>query len=357
MSPPLLALATFCYALGLALPALTASTTQLWRRIEDYTLLQALGPMWRSLLAAVPQAALDKPTSTWSDVLPGQSHLRLSSRVVEIRDAQLVLAGYVTPSERVTTTGQASDAVMTSAALQRRADQIGTAPGTPREFAEGRDTITDEAKYLVEVWQQMSASAATAGSRWVQVISNVFAPQVVASLVSFTAGLASGRGLLADLAWGSAAVLVAPITPALTFKLIRDTKVAVVQYETVNRGQVIPLAAAAASCLLGIGVLWTAGAPRLTLVTACAMATGLICLMVSRTSTNVSAHVSITAGALAFAALVFSPWCLLASFILAMVARSRLAVGAHTLPQVVWAAPLGVVACSVPLIIAGYRGF
>src|SRR5664279_826426 len=157
LDAPLIAGAVLLYALGLSVPSLLAWSSQLGRRAEDYFLLQALRPMWHSLTREIPDATLGPTHAVWKDRLPGRIHLRLSSRVVEIRDAQLVLAGYVTSADRSSEDagGAAAEASWTATALCRR--KLDEAPrSSGREFVEGRESITDEAKYLVAVWRNMT---------------------------------------------------------------------------------------------------------------------------------------------------------------------------------------------------------
>jgi hypothetical protein len=352
---PLLSLTIVAYIFGLAMPSISIGGNRVGRAVEDYVLLQQLRPMWRTLTAAVPNARMDTTQRLrWTELLPDRPHMRLIDRVVEIRDAQLVLLAYVLAEDMVGATDVEREGAWTVLALSKRAEGLPAGTGG-LEFAAGYDSITEDARYLVEVWRAMGSShSGGTKPRSARLVSTLFAPQLVATAVSLTGGLVAGRGLVAGLGWGLMSAVAAPLLPGAVVSLARKRLHRAVREDRPTMARVVPLICASVVALVGAGLLWGLGAPRLTVATACAMAAGVLCLMVARAWTNVSAHVSIAAAAVTFSAIVLSPWWLLAAVIPVLVAQSRLALRAHTMSQVLVAAPLGVFACSVPLVCAGY---
>ncbi|MEU2715358.1 MAB_1171c family putative transporter [Streptomyces sp. NPDC007205] len=93
--PGNISLTSWLMTAGVGLPlVLTAQRT-----VRDAKVMWQLYPLWRDLVEAVPQVALDRPRTRVRSLLgsPHTIHLRLYRQVIEIRDALLVLQDYVTP--------------------------------------------------------------------------------------------------------------------------------------------------------------------------------------------------------------------------------------------------------------------
>ncbi|MCK2243143.1 MULTISPECIES: MAB_1171c family putative transporter [unclassified Crossiella] len=82
-------------AAGAALP-LVLDTGQMLRNMRW---LWRLWPLWRDLIEEVPHVALSRPQARLRDLVgtPHSTYLRLYRRVIEIRDAMLILRDYVSP--------------------------------------------------------------------------------------------------------------------------------------------------------------------------------------------------------------------------------------------------------------------
>lgn len=81
---------------GSSLPAVTI----VLRAARDYRALQALRPLWAELTASAPQVVLGTPPSRRDDLTATRAvRVRLLRRTVEIRDAALLLRGYLSDSD------------------------------------------------------------------------------------------------------------------------------------------------------------------------------------------------------------------------------------------------------------------
>lgn len=82
-------------AAGAALPLVLDAA----RMVCDMRALWRLWPLWHDLVEDVPHVALTKPQSRARDLVgtPRSTYLRLYRRVIEIRDAMLILRDYVPP--------------------------------------------------------------------------------------------------------------------------------------------------------------------------------------------------------------------------------------------------------------------
>lgn len=115
----------------------------------------------------------------------------------------------------------------------------------------------------------------------------------------------------------------------------------------------VPLGLAALSVLVGLGVLWLAGAPRAIVALQVAV---LVTVLVATTVTlwwKVSFHTAVVAAAAAVLTLLGGGWWALAWLAVPVVGWARLRLTAHTLAQVVVGGVLGAGVSGLVLIIAG----
>lgn len=132
------------------------------RAVDEVRTLHRLWPLWRDLVEAVPSVALYKPRNhLWEAIWPqGPRHLIIYRRLVEIRDAILVLREYV-PADRAPTHELSSpdsfrgDAHALALMLReaRRAKLAGEPPHTDpaRLVHSGGTDIAAETEFLVRV--------------------------------------------------------------------------------------------------------------------------------------------------------------------------------------------------------------
>jgi Family of unknown function (DUF6545) len=92
ISRTLFSVALLLFAGGSALPV----SRYLHSAIRHHLALYRLYTLWQPLRLVFPEVVLGDPPGRWSDLLPtGDARLRLYRRIIEIRDAQLLLAEYV----------------------------------------------------------------------------------------------------------------------------------------------------------------------------------------------------------------------------------------------------------------------
>ncbi|NJC70647.1 hypothetical protein HC031_13125 [Planosporangium thailandense] len=84
-------------AIGATMPLWWRYVEVPWHRARQYLAYRRLAPLWRALLAAVPEVALAAGDAMTGDFRRWQIRIRLYRRVIEIRDAQLVLRAYCDP--------------------------------------------------------------------------------------------------------------------------------------------------------------------------------------------------------------------------------------------------------------------
>lgn len=81
---------------GSSLPAAAVAA----RAARDYRALQCLRPLWAELIATAPHVVLGAPPTRRDDLTTARTvRIRLLRRTVEIRDAALLLRGYVSASD------------------------------------------------------------------------------------------------------------------------------------------------------------------------------------------------------------------------------------------------------------------
>ncbi|MFG2988864.1 MAB_1171c family putative transporter [Streptomyces sp. NPDC048257] len=155
------------------------------RTCADIATAWRLWPLWRDLVEAVPHVALNKPRAGRTVELlwpPVPRNLLVYRKVIETRDAILILGEYVAPGALEEARGRVAghgvpEQRATAAALARvlkdaRQAKLDGAPGRPGEAAalelpaaihtsqEGGD-LADEARFLVDVAQAYASPVTT----------------------------------------------------------------------------------------------------------------------------------------------------------------------------------------------------
>lgn len=178
-------------------------------------------------------------------------------------------------------------------------------------------------------------------------ITEVFAPVVLTIGVVLVVGAASGPGPLSGLAWGLiAALFVGAVPYAFLVHGVRRGRWTD-RHVSVREQRIVPLSFAAASAIVGIGVLVVGGAPRQLVALVLA---GLVGLGVSLAITRhwkMSIHTGVASGAATILVLVFGPSMLATWPVVIAVAWSRVELRDHSLSQVVVGAVVGAVIAGV----------
>lgn len=161
-------------AAGAALPLVLDTA----RMVRDMRVLWRLYPLWHDLVAEVPHVALGRPQPRIRDLVgtPRTTYLRLYRRVIEIRDAMLILRDYVTAETVAQAREHVPDAddqaAVTACWLEvaRRAKADGAEPEpNPLTFTElDGDDLDSETAFLLAVadarsrpWSRSFATSAT----------------------------------------------------------------------------------------------------------------------------------------------------------------------------------------------------
>lgn len=159
-------------------PRLAASAAA--RSVHDYRALCALRPLWSAVTATVPQVVLGLPPAGCSDlpVMGADLRLRLGRRIVEIRDAALLLRSHVSDISSASAraalaaaglSGEELDAAEEAAWLRAAcAARLGGGPPAcpvPARPLRGADDLTGEARWLRRVaaaWNRPATVGAAA---------------------------------------------------------------------------------------------------------------------------------------------------------------------------------------------------
>jgi hypothetical protein len=158
---------------GCTLPAVSVA----WRNLCNYRDLRTLRPLWAGVTAAAPHVILGPPPRRRDDLRIGQDlRVALLRRTAEIRDAALLLRGYVTLADHAAArqalsgtglTGAALDAATEAAWLHAaaRAKKAGApaadGQGGTYQFTGGTD-LSGEVRWLTMIaaaWQQPAVLA------------------------------------------------------------------------------------------------------------------------------------------------------------------------------------------------------
>ncbi|GIJ80410.1 hypothetical protein Xph01_48420 [Micromonospora phaseoli] len=175
----LAALGGILIAGGTTLPVWGPRALAPWRLLRQYRSYRRLAPLWRELSDAVPEVMLSQPEAV-AEPAPWTMDIRLYRRVIEIRDAQLLLQPYSDPEavdaaqedarrgglrgERV----QAHvDAVALVTGLRRwRSEGPGAPPAVLPRRSVGDASLARESRYLEQVaaaFSRVDASRSGAG--------------------------------------------------------------------------------------------------------------------------------------------------------------------------------------------------
>lgn len=184
----------------------------------------------------------------------------------------------------------------------------------------------------------------TPTERTARVLTEALAPAHLVIALLLTVGV-HGAGPWAGLGWGALAAAFCGAVPIAIVRYgvrrgeLTDTHI------RVRRQRVVPMALSLASVATGIGLLYGLGAPREVSALVVAMLVGLVTALAVTVGWQISVHNSVAGGTAMILALVFGPWALLpAAAGACAIGWSRLALRAHTLPQVLAGTALGATA-------------
>ena len=171
--------------------------------------------------------------------------------------------------------------------------------------------------------------------RLARMTSNVFSPPLVDAVLLVAVALHSAGTIGAAIAWGLLSLVFVCAIPMLVIaRGVRRQQLT--DHHIGNRQQrPIPLAITLLSIVVALVLLVVGHGPRDLLALVAAMATVLLLSILVTLSWKISLHSSTAAGALVVLVLVFGPWSLLLTPLVALVSWARVALGSHTMPQVI----------------------
>ncbi|WP_143232724.1 MAB_1171c family putative transporter [Actinoplanes regularis] len=151
-------------AIGATLPLWGKYTVLPWRRARQLLSYRRLTPLWETLYSAVPEVALTSEQAMAGSYRRGEIGIRLYRRVIEIRDAQLILRTRSDPDvvrqverdavrrrlagDRLRATVDAAELVTALRAVDRPLEQRADPEHAAPEPMEGDARLTSESRYL-----------------------------------------------------------------------------------------------------------------------------------------------------------------------------------------------------------------
>lgn len=177
--------------------------------------------------------------------------------------------------------------------------------------------------------------------RIARITTEVLSPAVVVILLPLAvAWTATGHSLWQTLLWGVVVAIFYSVLPMIF--IVRGARQGRWDGHHVRdrEHRLVPLLMCLVSGVAGLVILLI-GAPRDVIALAWAMIVTLLICTVITNWWKVSLHATVAGGAVATVALLYGPWLLLLTGLLALVCWSRVKLTDHTPPQVIVGALLG----------------
>ncbi|WP_412540837.1 phosphoesterase PA-phosphatase [Longispora sp. K20-0274] len=184
-----------------------------------------------------------------------------------------------------------------------------------------------------------------AGTRGARIVTEVFAPAVLAAAMPIVVGLHAGPTWWRGLGWGLLTVFFSAVVPYAVIRVfMRLGRIEGDHHIGDRRQRRLPLLFAMLSVLLGVVALWLLGAPREVVAIGAVMlavlaGTGLV----NAVWWKLSAHTAVAAGSAAVLVLLFGPVLLVTAPVVGAIAWSRVRLRDHTTAQVLAGIVLGAV--------------
>jgi len=177
--------------------------------------------------------------------------------------------------------------------------------------------------------------------RVARVVTEVFAPAVLVSVLLVLLGVHSEHGVVRGLGLGVVAALFESVLPYLY--ILRGVRNGSLTDRHVgdHRQRRGPLLVGLGSVLAGFAVLLAAGAGRELLAAVVAGGVGLVVAMAVNHWWKMSIHAAVAAGAAVILVLVYGWWLVAAAPLVGVVGWSRVRLGDHTAGQVVVGSVVG----------------
>ncbi len=188
--------------------------------------------------------------------------------------------------------------------------------------------------------------------RLARLVTEILAPAPTIVVLSLIVAWQSTPTAAEALKWGLLAALFASVLP-FAFILLGVRRRRLTDHHVgVRQQRLIPFLFAAASMVVGLGLLGAWGAPSKVVALVAAMLAGLVTSILVTLFWKLSIHAAVIAVALTILTFLFGPWGLALTPLLGLVAWARVVVGDHDLAQVIAGAALGLTVAGVvfPLV-------
>jgi membrane-associated phospholipid phosphatase len=188
--------------------------------------------------------------------------------------------------------------------------------------------------------------------RAARILTEVFAPAVLAAAMPLIIALHVSRSVAVGLGWGLLAALFSSVIPYGVIWLGVRRGQLTDHHIGVREQRRKPLVLGLASVLIGLAVLTVAGAPRQLVAMVVVMFVVLLVVTAINQRWKLSAHAAVAAGSVTVLVLAFGPALLVTALVVLAVGWSRVQLRDHTPAQVAAGALAGVmlaIALFVPL--------
>lgn len=171
--------------------------------------------------------------------------------------------------------------------------------------------------------------------RLARLVTEVFAPTPLSALVLAVVALRSAASTGEALLWGAVAILFVTVIPFAY--IVRGVRRRTLTDHHVRRREqrTLPLLFGIASVVVLLALVVLLGAPHDLIALIVATVAGLAISLLITLFWKISVHAGATAGAFTILAILFGPWFLLFSPLVALIAWSRVELGDHTPAQVI----------------------
>jgi len=186
-----------------------------------------------------------------------------------------------------------------------------------------------------------TSPSAVALTRVARVLTEIFAPAVLAATLPIVIGMHAGRTVPTGLSWGLLASLFGALIPyAMIWFGVRRGRLSD-RHIGVREQRTKPLALGLVSVLVGLALLQLLGAPRELVALVVASFVGGFIATVINHFWKLSVHASVAAGSMVVLALAFGPFLLTTAVVVAAVGWSRVRLRDHTTWQVITGTVIG----------------
>ncbi|MGC9664994.1 phosphoesterase PA-phosphatase [Planosporangium sp. 12N6] len=212
-------------------------------------------------------------------------------------------------------------------------------------------TPTGAADTPTEAADTQTGAAPTPAERLARVVTEVFAPAVLAATMPVVIGVHAAPTVPAGLGWAALALLFSAVVPYAIVRIGMRLGKITDHHIGVREQRRIPLLFAVGSVLIGLAILAALHAPRELIAMVVVMLVVLVGIGAVNLAWKLSAHAAVASGSATVLVLVFGPALLATGVLVALIGWSRVRLRDHTAGQVVAGALLGVPFAAVTFVL------